>query len=183
MSATPIPPVPPAAPGGGEPSRPRHHRLLNRATGGVLVAFGLLVLAGLFVAPIPGFDELEARTGTVVEARRARFSPCRAGDCTRTVVAVRQGSEVREYHFGDTDPSRVEVGAPITVWTYPEIRGTARVRAWHAEQDGRVLLDHGPAAGSERTIRLWLGLFAPLGIIGGGWIALRYDWRGRQVRG
>lgn len=84
-----------------------------------------------------------------------------------------------------TDPParalEMEEGQPITVWTYPEIRGLDRRRAWHAVQRERVMRNHGPAAAADRGIRLALGLLMPLLIGGGGWLALRYDWQGRRA--
>lgn len=77
----------------------------------------------------------------------------------------------------------MEEGAPITVWTYPLIRGFDRRRAWHAAQDGRVIRDHGPAATVERRIRLVLVALMPILIGAGWWMARRYDWRGRRTEG
>lgn len=164
--------------------RSRFHAVLNRGTGIVLVlvAGGIGALAVL--APIPGFEELEARSGVVVEARRERFSPCRrgSGDCTRTMVTVRHGDAVRDYHFGDIDTAAFEAGEPITVWTHPHLRGTDQPRVWHAEQGGRVLREYAAEARSDRRIRGVLVTLMPFLLVAGAWITGTYDGRGRRVR-
>lgn len=162
--------------------KPRHHRLLNRGAGLAFVAAGLAIVAMVYLGPIPEIEDLDVHSGTVVEARRERYRPCRRGDCTRTIVTVRHGGDEREYHFADVDTARFEVGAPITVWTYPVLRGTDRVRVWHAEQGGRVLREHDADARVDRRIRLAFILMVPLAIGGGAWIARNYDWRGRPAR-
>lgn len=141
--------------------------------GRLLLTFGVVIGAGLFLAPVPGFDELERRPGTLVEARRDRFTPCRHGDCTRTLVTVRHEDGMWEYHFGDADLRELVEGEPITVWTYPEIRGLEGRRAWHAVQGDRVIRDHGPAATVDRRIRLVLAVLMPFLIGGGWWMARR----------
>lgn len=160
---------------------PRYGQVRNRGTGVTLLVFGCVVAVGVAVAPVPDFDELQSRPGTLLDARRDRFSPCRSGDCTRTLVTVRHEDGTWEYHFGDADPARMEMGAPITVWTYPEIRGLDGRRVWHAVQNGRVIRDHGPTATVERRIRLVLILLMPFLIGLGWWMARRYDWRGRRT--
>jgi hypothetical protein len=161
--------------------RPRRSGAIrNRFVGVMLLGAGLVIVVALLLVPIPVFEDLEPRTGTLVEARRDRFSPCRYGDCTRTLVTVRYEDRIREYNFADVDPGTMEEGAPITVWTYPEIRGLDRQRAWHAMQDGRVIRDHGPAAAADRGIRVGLALL-PVLVGAGWWITRRYDWQGRRV--
>jgi hypothetical protein len=157
------------------------HRIRSRGTGVALLAMGCLIAVAVVVAPVPAFDDLHRRPGTLVDARRDRFSPCRSGDCTRTLVTVRHEDGTWEYHFGDADPERMQVGEPITVWTYPTIRGLDGRRVWHAVQNGRVIRDHGRAATADRRIRLGLVLVMPF-LIGIGWrLARRYDWQGRRT--
>lgn len=159
----------------------RTHPLFDRVTGLILVGSGTVVVVAAVMVPIPAFDELEPRPGTLVEARRERFSPCRRGDCTRTMVTIRHLDGVRRYHFADADTAALEAGAPITVWTYPEIRGFDRLRVWHAEQNGRVIRDHASLSAADRRIRIGLMLLAPILLLGGGWIARHYGWRGGRA--
>lgn len=160
-------------------ARGGHRRtLLNRAAGLVLIGFGLVILAAAALVPIPAFEDLDRRPGILLEAVRERFSPCTRGDCTRTIAVVRHADAVRRYHFADADTAALAVGSPITVWTYPEIRGFDRLRVWHAEQDGRVIRDHARLSRSDRRIRIGLLLIAPLMLLGGGWIVRHRDWRG-----
>ncbi len=64
----------PAAEGG----RPRlFGSRFDRGVGVMLMACGLLAAAGVLLVPIPDFDALTPRAGTLVDARRERFSPCR----------------------------------------------------------------------------------------------------------
>lgn len=163
--------------------KPRFRQVHNRGTGVIFLTFGCVIGAGIILAPVPEFDDLERRPGTLVEARRDRFSPCRYGDCTRTLVTVRHDDGAWEYHFGDADPGELEEGAPITVWTYPEIRGLDRRRTWHAVQSGRVIRDHGPAATADRRIRLVLVALMPILIGAGWWMVRRYDWQGQPTGG
>lgn len=177
-------PSPPDDPGRRHPAPTRRtpsQRIRSRGSGLLLLAVGGVIAASIVLVPVPDFEELEPRTGTLLDARRDRFSPCSRGDCTRTLVTVRHEEGSREYHFGDADLREMEEGEPITVWTYPEFRGLDRRRAWHAVQGDRVIRNHGPAAASDRGIRLVLGLLMPFLIGGGGWLALRYDWQGRRV--
>lgn len=97
------------------------------------------------------------------------------------MVSVRHPDGVRRYHFADADTALLDVGAPITVWTYPEIRGFDRRRVWHAEQRGRVIRDHASLSTADRRIRLALLLLAPALLLAGGWIARHYDWRGQRT--
>lgn len=150
-------------------------RLLNRAAGVALVAFGVLILASAVLVPIPPFDDLERRPGTLLEAARERFSPCSRGDCTRTIATVKHADGVRRYHLADADTAALEVDAPITLWTYPEFRGFKRVRVWHVEQRGRVIRDHARLSRADRSIRIALLLMAPVLILGGGWIVRHRD--------
>lgn len=159
----------------------RRREVPSRWAGLLLLLAASVIAVAVVVAPIPDFEDLEPRTGTLVAAERERFSPCRSGDCTRTMVTVRHGAIVERYHFGDTDPARFRSGAPITVWTYPELRGLDRVRVWHAEHEGRVLREYGPLAAGDRRIRFWLVLLIPLLAGGGAWMFRRYDWAGRRV--
>lgn len=157
----------------------RHRRtLLNRGAGLLLITFGLVILAATVLVPIPSFADLERRPGLLLDATRERFTPCRFGDCTRTIVTVRHADGVRRYHFADADTALLEVGSSITVWTYPEFRGFHRLRVWHAEQGARVIRDHASQSRSDRQIRIGLLLAAPLFLLGGGWIARHRDWRG-----
>ena len=147
----------------------------------MLIAAGVLVVVSAVLVPIPPFDELESRPGTLIEASREGFSPCRWGDCTRTMVRVRHADGIRRYHFADADVAMLEEGEPITVWTYPEFRGFDRRRVWHAVQDGRVIRDHAVLATPDRRIRFGLLLLAPALLVGGGWVSRRYDWQGRPA--
>lgn len=159
----------------------RRQLLLSRPAGLALVAFGVLILATTVLVPIPAFEDLERRPGVLLEAVRERYSPCRSGDCTRTMVTVRHADGVGRYHFADADTASLKVGQPITVWTYPEFRGLDRVRAWHTEQGGRVIRDHERLSKADRTIRVALLLIAPFLLLGGGWIVRHRDWRGRAL--
>lgn len=147
----------------------------------MLIAAGVLVLVSAVLVPIPSFDDLRPRDGILMEANRERFSPCRRGDCTRTVVTVRHADGVHRYHFADADTAALEEGAPITVWTYPEFRGFDRRRVWHAVQNGRVIRDHAVLSAPDRRIRIGLLLLTPALLIGGGWISRHYDWQGRPA--
>lgn len=161
----------------------RSRRVRSRLAGVILLGAGVLIAATLVLVPIPEFEDLIPRTGTLLEARRDRYSPCRSGDCTRTLVTVRYDDGIREYNFADANPDTMEEGSAITVWTYPEIRGLDRQRAWHAMQGGLVIRDHGPIAAADRRIRTALVLLMPVLIWAGWWIARRYDWQGRRVNG
>jgi hypothetical protein len=159
----------------------RRQLLLSRPAGLALVSFGVLILATAVFVPIPAFEDLEPRPGILLEAVRERYSPCRSGDCTRTMATVRHADGVTRYHFADADTATVEVGQPITVWTYPEFRGFDRVRAWHAEQGGRVIRDHERLSKADRRLRIALLALAPFLFLGGGWIVRHRDWRGRAL--
>lgn len=169
----------PRTEGGARPERP--NRVLNRAVGLMLFALGLLIAAAVALVPIPEFDELDVRTGTLIDVRRERYSPCRRGDCLRTMITVRHDGAATDYHFADTDTTLFRPGDPITVRTHREIRGLDGVRVWHAEQAGRVLRDHASEAAVDRRIRLVLVLLMPFAVGGGWWILRRYDWGGRRV--
>ena len=149
--------------------------MLSRFTGVLLIAVGVLVVGSAVMVPIPSFDQLERRDGMLVEASRERFTPCRRGDCTRTMVTVRHVDGTRRYHLADADTTLLEAGKPITIWTHPEFRGFDRRRAWHVVQGGWVIRDHATLATVDRRIRAGLLLLAPVLFVVGGWITRHYD--------
>lgn len=148
--------------------------------GGALIGCAILIgLSGLLV-PLPAFEDLAQREGTVLEVRRERV-PCRVRECHRTMVSVRHGRGIRTYHFGDVDPATIEAGTPIRIAVHREFRTGTRERVWHAEQDGRVLLEYAGLAAVDRRLRLVLLLGAPLLLATGVWLIRRSKSPSRQV--
>lgn len=163
------------------PSMPVAMRVRHRAAGLLLVAASLVILAGILFAPVPDFEELEVRTGTVVSTERERYSPCRSGDCLRTMVTVRHADGVHRYHFAQTDPAVISVGEQITLRVAPHVSGLEAVRVWQAEQAGRIVREYGRQTSADRTIRLILAVLAPLLLLLGIRQMRRWDWAGNPV--
>lgn len=157
-------------------------KISGRGAGRLLLAVGLVILVALALVPVPDRADLNPRPGTLLDARHERFSPCRRAisDCTRTMITVRHPDGEARYNLADADPASMEVGAPITVWTYPEIRGFSRVRPWHVVQADRVIRDYAPQAADDRRIRLAFLLLCPVLLLGGGWLARKDDERARR---
>lgn len=138
-----------------------------------MIVVGVTILATMVMVKIPAFEDLRPRQGTLVDASRERFSPCRRGDCTRTMVTVRHPDGEQRYHFADTDIEALDLDAPITVWTHPQLRGFDWLRVWHAEQGGRVIREHASLSTADRRIRLALLALVPVLFVAGGWLVRR----------
>jgi hypothetical protein len=153
-------------------------RLRSRGTGLTLFALGLVIVLAYVLVPVPDKAELERRQGTVVDARRERFSPCRelASDCFRTIVEVRDANGTRTYNFAQVAVSDVTTGAAIDLDVAPIVKGFDYERVWQAEQNGRRLIDYEHQARTDRRIIAVLLTSAPLFMIGGLLLARRYDW-------
>lgn len=148
-----------------------------------LIVIGVAFVAGYFLAPVPGFDDLEHRTGIVEDARRERITPCRhsSSDCLHTVVDVRHADGVRSYNFAQTPVDDVHVEAEIELWVAASIKGLDSDRVWHAEQGGRVVRDYERQARTDRTL-IWITVpLAPFFVFGGYRLAKRYDWSGNPT--
>ena len=155
-------------------------RLKTRGIGVLLVIVGVTILLAYWLAPVPDFDELERRVGIVEDARRERITVCRnsSNKCLHTVVDVRHADGSRSYNFAQVAVDDIVTGEEIVLWVAPSIKGLDDDRVWQAEQGGRRVRDYESQARADRRI-IWI--LVPLGpflIVGGYWLARRYDWSG-----
>jgi hypothetical protein len=158
-------------------------KLKTRGLGVTLFFFGVVILLGYWLAPVPDFDELERRDSLVEDVRRERITFCRrsSGDCRHTVIQVRHSGGSRNYNFAQTDPDEIAIGEEIVLWVAPSIKGLDSDRVWHAEQGGRIVRDYERQARADRKI---IGIMLPLVpflMFSGWWLIRHYDWQGNPV--
>lgn len=158
-------------------------KLKTRGVGVVLLFFGVVILLGYWLAPVPDFDELEQRVGIVDDARSERTTFCRhsSSECRHTVADVRDADGVRSYNFAQTSVDDIKIGAEIELWVAPSIKGFDSDRVWHAEQGGRVVRDYERQARADRRLIGIMLPMAPFLVFGGLLLVRRYDWQGNPV--
>ena len=149
---------------------------MTRRTAGVaLLIMGSVILLAALLVPVPEFEDLERRVGTVDAAREDRISFCRpgSGDCLHTVVEVRHNTGRQTYNFAQSLVSDIAVGEPIALWVAPPIIGLPGARVWQAEQGGRRIIDYEHQARGDRRIMWILIPLAPVLFAAGYWLVRR----------
>ena len=144
---------------------------------------GVTILLGLWLAPVPDFEELDRSVGIVERARRERIRFCRnsSNECLHTVVDVRHSDGSRSYNFAQTSVDDIAVGDEIVLFLAPSIRGLDDDRVWQAEQGGRRIRDYESQARADRRLIWLMGPLGPLLVAGGFWLARHYDWSGNPT--